>query len=185
MMSLKFRNFVLLVMLFSFVGLPIILGLKQRINANSSVVLKNSNVIDIRMEKMVANLKATIPTPYDEYLTLIDIEKINRDIVYSFEVKAKVEKLMTMEDYFQRQNQFDVCNLSQKGRNDYETGNIRVVARYKSYESDKFYFEIKSMVSDCNFNPKAANLVSPDILNTIEEDLLNEYYNFFMLADDD
>ena len=181
-MSSKFRNFILLLMLFCFVGLPIILGLKQRLNHSTSIDVKGSSSIDVRMEKMVANLKATVPTEFDDYLTLIDIEKIDRDFIYSFEVETEVENLIRMEDYFQRRNQFDLCNLGHKSRTDYETGNIRVVARYKSFESNKFYFETKSMVSDCEYSADSLNLVSPEIINTVDEELQDEYYNFFIAA---
>jgi len=168
-MSNGFRNIVLLLILLGMVGLPVVWAIQS--------ATKGSASYDSRLEQTVELYKPQLPIEVDEYITLIDIQRMERDLTYSFEVNVSVSKLNDMESYFDKRNQFDFCNSG--NLLEFKTANVRAVSRYKSKEDSDFQFKTISSVNPCEYDITAPNIYTRRISPLSEIDLQNEYLNFF------
>jgi hypothetical protein len=168
-MSNSFRNFVLFLILLGMVGLPVIWAVESATRGSASY--------DARLEQTVEFYKPKLPIEIDENVTFIDIEKQERDLVYSYEVNVSVSKLMEMESYFTKRDQFDFCNSG--NLLEFKTANVRAIALYKSIQENKFYFKTTSSAEGCEYEIKSNNVYAQSISPFEEIDLQNEYQNFF------
>lgn len=169
-MSKRFNLFVIFLIVIAMAGLPVFSAVRA--------VLKGSGSLESLMKNGVEQYKGRLPIEMDDYITLTNIDWEERQFIYDFDVKVSPEKLMKMQDYFQRKSQFNYCHL--ENYISFQTYSIQTVERYNAEGHDGPLFSIVANAKPCTTYKTTADgyMMTPDVAQ--QRRLNAEYLSFFL-----